>query len=66
MDLVKRDDGWWITGVSDDVPECGPYETKADAQSDLRGMQRFDKYQDEKDFMTLFPKEQELSEATKS
>ncbi|MHB8971031.1 MAG: hypothetical protein ACYC3X_22600 [Pirellulaceae bacterium] len=44
---ARQSDGWWIL----DVPEycvngetctsCGPYATKADADDDRRGLQRF-------------------------
>lgn len=46
MKVIKRSDGWWIVGVPeykvDGVvcAECGPYVTKAEADSDMRGMQR--------------------------
>ncbi len=43
MKLVKRADGWWITGV-EDCEDCGPYDTKAEAEDILRGLKRFDKY----------------------
>lgn len=38
-ELQKRTDGWWILGF-----ECGPvgpYETKAEATDDQRGLTRF-------------------------
>lgn len=38
-ELERRSDGWWILGF-----ECGPvgpYETKAEAQEDQRGLVRF-------------------------
>lgn len=38
----QRDDGWWITGLpNDDCPECGPYRTRAEADEDRMGLQRF-------------------------
>jgi hypothetical protein len=33
--------GYIITGISDDVPESDPYRTRAEAESDRRGMERF-------------------------
>ena len=42
--LAKRRDGWYISGVPpfsvDGIPcdEYGPYETKADAADDMRGV----------------------------
>ena len=43
MKLVKRADGWWITGIPD-CEDCGPYETKKLAESDRRGLERFYKH----------------------
>lgn len=36
----KAEDGWWIIGF--EVP-MGPYETKAEAEDDARGVKRFHK-----------------------
>ena len=52
MELMKRTDGWWITGVPD-TDDCGPYDRKADAESDRRGMARFFRHADERDFFTV-------------
>jgi hypothetical protein len=41
--VVKRKKEWWITGI-EDCADCGPYDTKADAEDDMRGLKRFDKY----------------------
>ena len=47
MRIEKREDGWWITGVTpyrvDDVVHdaYGPYATKAAAQDDLEGLTSF-------------------------
>ncbi len=46
----RREDGWWITGHD---PEMGPYETKAEAQSDRRGVQRFLRHQHEPGFVSV-------------
>jgi hypothetical protein len=47
MRCTKHPDGWWI----DDVPtyvvggevctSCGPYDTRAEADDDRRGLERF-------------------------
>ena len=37
MEIEKRKNGWWITGVPD-TDDCGPYDRKTDAESDRRGM----------------------------
>ena len=40
MHCKKRGKEWWITDVPD-VPEgCGPYDTKAEAEEDMRGLAR--------------------------
>ena len=52
MKLEKRPDGYWITDVADG-PDCGPYDRKADAESDRRGMSRFFRHADERDFFTV-------------
>jgi hypothetical protein len=38
LQLVKRPDGWWITGLDADL---GPYATKPEAEDDRRGVERF-------------------------
>jgi predicted secreted protein len=48
-DLV--DGEWWIVGMPD-CPDCGPYETKAEADSDRIGMARFFRHHNKPDFMT--------------
>ncbi len=40
LQLVKRPDGWWITGGPDDIPDMGPYATKDDAHQERAGLQR--------------------------
>ena len=47
MQLIKREDGWWIINVPSDVSECGPYDTKAEAADDMRGLKRFFKYEND-------------------
>ena len=41
MQTTPHPNGWIITGISDDVPESDEYPTKAAADNDRRGMQRF-------------------------
>jgi len=63
MKTMKRKDGWWITGM----PECdgcevcencgaqddiGPYETKAEAEEDRKGLARTDRSGRRRDFWT--------------
>ena len=52
MDLEKRGDGWWITGVQD-TPDCGPYDSRTDAANDRKGMARFFKHEDQREFFTV-------------
>ncbi len=40
MKVKKLEDGWWIVDVPEDVLEMGPYDTKAEALDDMRGVQR--------------------------
>jgi hypothetical protein len=51
MKLVKREDGWWITEVPD-CDDCGPYGTKAEADDDRRGLDRYFKYGHLRSFVT--------------
>ena len=39
----QRRDGWWFTYLTDDNEsgECGPYQTRAAAEDDARGVARF-------------------------
>jgi len=52
MTLEQRNREWWITGVPDTVTECGPYDTRAEAADDMRGLARFFKYADRPGFVT--------------
>ena len=61
MKTVKYPDGWWITGVPDDITECGPYDTRAEAEDILRGLSRFFKYEGRKGFITTDPPTCELT-----
>ena len=51
MVIVKKSDGYWVTGIPDCEP-CGPYVTKVDAEDTMRGLDRFFKYKDEPGFVT--------------
>jgi len=60
MKPVKRKDGWWIT----DIPEsedCGPYETKSEAEDDRKGLARTEKNMDKRDFWTCERETQPLT-----
>lgn len=42
LSVTKKDDGWWIVDPNNqDCPEYGPYTTKAEAEDDKRGVERF-------------------------
>ena len=51
MNIEKRSDGYWITGVPEGS-DCGPYDRKADANDDRRGMIRFFKHEHERGYFT--------------
>jgi hypothetical protein len=51
MKSVKRKDGWWITGI-EDCEDCGPYDTKVEAEETRRGLERFEKWGHLKSFWT--------------
>jgi hypothetical protein len=56
MRCKKRDGEWWILGVPEMDPEgCGPYGTKADAEDDMHGMERFYEHYDEPGYFTVDP-----------
>jgi len=40
MKVKRLEDGWWIVDVPEDVLEMGPYDTKAEALDDMKGVQR--------------------------
>jgi hypothetical protein len=44
---------WSIMGVPEIDGGCGPYDTKAQATEDMRGMARFYRHHDEPGFMTV-------------
>ena len=52
MRSERRADGWWITEIKD-TPDCGPYDTKAEAESDRVGMDRFARLQDKPGFISV-------------
>ena len=52
LDLEQRGDGWWIVGLPDTDPDCGPYDTKQEAESDRRGLQRYFRWGHLREFWT--------------
>jgi len=52
MKLKERSDGFWITGLPKG-PDCGPYNTRKEADSDRRGMERFLRHEREEGFVTV-------------
>jgi hypothetical protein len=53
MRVKKRGDEWWILGIPDMDPKgCGPYGSKADAEDEMHGMERFYKYSHLPGYMT--------------
>jgi len=49
MKIRKQGKRWWIVGRDQPI---GPYDTRAEAEADRRGMARFDRYCDEPGFIT--------------
>jgi hypothetical protein len=50
--IEQRPDGYWIVGLPNGL-KCGPYDRKADAIDDERGLQRTYKYCQESGFVTV-------------
>jgi hypothetical protein len=40
MKARKIDGKWWIVDTPEGVDEMGPYETRVEAEDDIRGVQR--------------------------
>ena len=45
MRVEQRDDGWWIVNTPGTFDDCGSYETRALAVSDMLGMKKFFKFE---------------------
>jgi hypothetical protein len=58
--LFSRDHAWWI-GENPADPEgpIGPYKTKAEAADDMRGLNRTDRYEGRRGFVTSTPPSRE-------
>ena len=50
MHVSQATNDKWVVWT-DDGP-CGPYDTKAEAESDMRGLARFEKHKDRPGFIT--------------
>lgn len=56
MKTVQREDGmYWIEDVPDAGGNVGPYKTKADAESDRRGLQRTIDHMEDHSFFSVEP-----------
>ena len=51
MTVKRRQDGWWVCDVPE-TQDCGPYDTRGEADDDRRGLERFFKYENRKGFIT--------------
>ncbi len=51
LESKKMGKHWWIVGDQEDGP-YGPYDSKAEAESDRVGVKRFFRHQNEPGFMT--------------
>jgi len=48
---------WWITGDADWLP-CGPYDTKAEADEDRRGLQKTLEHENDRSWFTSCKEEE--------
>lgn len=46
LSIEKREDGWWIIDPNNE--DCGPYGTRAEAQEEKPGLERFWKFYHER------------------
>lgn len=44
---------WWITGTGDPADDCGPYDTRKEAEEDRAGLERTMRYGHERRFWTV-------------
>lgn len=51
--LVRRVGKWWIVADDPDFADCGPYETRREADDDRRGLERTARYGHERRFWTV-------------
>ena len=54
MHTTKRPDGWWIEEIPD-APDAGPYTTRAEAESERRGLERYFQHGHKWSFWTSEP-----------
>jgi hypothetical protein len=40
MKVKKKPDGWWIIDLPYECGDCGPYDTKEEAEEEKTGLQR--------------------------
>ncbi len=43
---------YWITNLPDGDPDCGSYDTRAEADDDRRGLERFFKHGHKRGYVT--------------
>ncbi len=58
MHVIPLNGKWEITDMPDGAADCGPYDTKAEAESDRTGMARFLRHENEPGFVTCDPPKQ--------
>lgn len=51
--LLRRGNVWWVTGGGDELEEMGPYRTRAEANEDRRGVQRYLRNCNRRNFVTV-------------
>lgn len=54
LTLSRTTTGYWINDPTGEILDgpCGPYTSKAEADEDLRGLERFHKYGDKPGFVS--------------
>ena len=59
LTLEHRGASWWINDPDGEILEtpCGPYRCKKEAESDRRGMERFEKHQHKPGYVTSDPRQ---------
>lgn len=56
LDPYQSGNEWFF---EHDAQQYGPYDTRRDAESDLRGLRRFERYKNTPGFITTDPPEQQ-------
>lgn len=52
MKTIKKGDYWWVVDLPEGFEDCGPYNTKKEAEEDRKGMARCLESLDKRSFWT--------------